>query len=468
MLIACISRPTALQIQKEIEEASSFADLFEIRLDALQEPIEALKRFTKKSLLFTFRKKDEGGVLEIPEKKRQEKIEEALSLEPAYFDIEASTQKEFIEKIAKKYPKTKLIGSYHNFSETPPLLPLFERLQNPHFYALKIALKANSASDFLRLMLFAKEHSKAARLSCISMGEFGRSSRVLGPIVGNFFDYAGLEESFAPLYRYSLKTLYEVYRYPKLNLDTKIYALLGDPVTESIGDTFHNALFEKEGKNSVYIKIKVEKGDLKSVVALIRKLPFQGLSVTMPHKEKILECLDGVDKEALAIGAVNTVFCQGSKWMGTNTDAPGALDAIEKRIEVKGKKMALLGAGGSAKAIAFEAVKRGAILSIYNRTFTKAKKLAKTLTCAAYPLEEFAKQPYEILINTLPFSTDESPVDLEKIDPNAYVLDIIYKPKETAFLKAAIKKGATPIYGEEMFVNQALLQQRIWKNGALA
>lgn len=433
----------------EIGEVGPLVDLVELRLDHF--PIQKKPPYPS---LFTFRKKEEGGALLISEKERLKKIEEYLELGPEYCDLEADTDPAFIERIAKKFPKIRLIGSYHNFSETPSdLTALLQKMKNPHFSIYKIALKANSTADMLRLMLFAQKTKEP--LSVISLGAFGKPSRVIAPIVGSLLNYAGLTED-PELHRYSVKTLLELFHYRKLDRNTQIYALIGDPVEQSPGESFHNPRFKQ---NAVYLKMSLRGVEVREFFELIRELPFGGLSVTIPIKEVVYSEMDQLTPIAKAIGAVNTVSFREGKSIGTNTDAPGALNALEKHLSVQNKKIALLGAGGTARAIAYEAKQRGAQVSIFNRTQTAAKKLAQEFGCEGYTIGELSNVPYDVLINTIPPKSAPIPPLL----PNKVVMDVVYYPKETPLLIAAKKLGCRCVYGDEMFVEQALLQQQEWE-----
>jgi 3-dehydroquinate dehydratase/shikimate dehydrogenase len=438
MLVGSVTDP------HEIDQILPLADLIELRLDHFD--IQKKPLFPS---IFTLRKKEQGGLYHFSEEERLAKIERLLELGPEYCDIEADTDPLFIERIAKKFPKVRLIGSYHDFKETPQDLDaVLAKMKNPHFAIYKIALKANSTADMLRLMLFAK--GVKVPLSVMSMGPFGKPSRVIAPIVGSVLDYSGINEE-TTLHRYSLKTLLELYHYRKLSRDTLIYSLIGDPVEQSPGPAFHNPRFER---NAVYIAMSIKENEAAPCLELIRKLPFGGLSVTIPLKEIVVSDMDEVSPIAKAIGAVNTVTLQNGKMRGTNTDAPGALNAIEKHTSVKEKQIALLGAGGTARAIAFEAKKRGAYVSVFNRTPSRAKEFGYE----GYPLEALQTHPYDILINTLPPKSSFIP----PLIPHKTVMDVVYDPKETPLLTAAKKLGCLCVYGEEMFIEQALLQQKEW------
>lgn len=469
MLAAVIKGPTIGAALAEMNQAAPFADLFELRLDHFEEEaiaqIDQIISQSSQPLIFTFRKKEQGGARDIPENERLRKIERLLELHPAYCDIEADTDPQFIERIAKKHPNVKLIGSYHNFEETPEdLKELLEEMKNPHFSIYKIACFAQSTIDLLYMMIFARDNATKIPMSCISMGEAGQPSRILGPIVGNTIDYAGMEGDESVLFQYSLKVLNEKFHYRSLDLNTEIFALIGDPVAQSPGDQFHNEIFKKENRNAVYVKLRVKSSELPQFYSLFRRLPFKGMSVTIPLKEAIISLLDRIDPIAVAIGAVNTITIANRLTIGTNTDAPGALNAIERHLKVKGKRVAIVGAGGTARAIAHEAKKRGAHVGVFNRTYNRARSLASDLGVVAHHLADLAEFPYDLLVNTIPPDPEgKAPFDFDLIHRSASVMDVVYRPKETAILKAAKQRGCHCIYGEEMFIEQGRLQQIDWK-----
>jgi len=466
MLIAVIKGPTIAIVLAQIEKAKAFADLFELRLDCFSDDaffnLSQIQKASPLPFLFTHREHSQGGKRKISEQKRFQRIETALQRHPSYFDLEADTDPKFIEKMAKKYPKVQFIGSYHNFENTPDDLDaLFSSMQNPHFSFYKIAVMAKSSIDMLRLMAFQREKSKEAPLSCISMGEFGLPSRILGKVVGNRMDYAATEPDEKILHRHSLKTLHDVFHYRALDPKTKIFALLGDPVTQSKGDVFHNQIFHKKKQNAVYVKLRLTSDELSAFFNILPHLPFAGLSITAPLKEKVLPFLDHIDSKAAKIKAVNTVTILKNQKVGTNTDAKGALDVIEKQMKVKGKKIAILGAGGAARGIAFEATQRGAKIFIFNRTISKARQLGEEVGAQSGGLNEVGLHSYDMLINTISqVQKNELKFHFPKCD---IAMDIVYHPRESEMLKTARERGCFCIYGEEMFQSQALLQQSAWE-----
>ncbi|MDE3045796.1 MAG: shikimate dehydrogenase [Verrucomicrobiota bacterium] len=415
----------------------------ELRLDLFSEIPWAFLKERRKHLLLALRRTARRS-----EEEREAVIEQLLALEPPLFDLEGDMRPAFLHRVLAKYPATKFLLSYHNFDETPADLdPIYNNLAKYHAHGYKIATMAHSASDVLRLLLFGRKHSS---LSVIPMGERGAFGRVLGPIVGNRIDYAYLDKPTAPG-QLSVRELSEIYRYSTLNKKTALYGLIGDPVDKSLGHLYHNRLFAEEGRNAVYVKISLKEEELPSFFPLAKEMGFRGLSVTMPLKKKVLPWVDYLDPRAAAIGAVNTLVFTAGQILGSNTDGLGALDAIEKRGAVRGKQLVLLGAGGAARAIAFEAKMRGAEVSIFNRTQAKGRALAEAVG-------GFFGVPdhYDCLINCSP-----EPPSIEPL-PGSLVLDIVYVPRETPLLQRAQKRGCQIIYGDEMFFNQANRQRQLW------
>lgn len=463
MLAAVIVGPTLEDALMEMERSASLADMFEIRLDFFTDEslshIDRIVAETSLPLLFTFRKKSQGGARDLPESLRIEKLRGVLSYFPTFCDLEADTDPALLDQLFQDFPGVKFIGSYHNFEQTPPdLASQFLRMRRPGFSFYKIAVKANSTSDMLRLMLLAKKNE---HLSCISMGEYGRPSRLIGPVVGSAISYASFEEENELLFRYSLRTLHTVFNFSDLNRQTELFALLGDPVEQSPGDLFHNEAFRKQERNALYIKMRVSKEELPEVFPLLRALGFRGLSITIPLKEAILPFLDYLDPDAKAIGAVNTVVWRQGVMQGSNTDGAGALNAIESKVTIKHKRLAILGAGGTARAIAFEAKKRGAHVAIFNRDVKRAIKIGSELGVEAHFLGDVTDYDCNLLINTIP-PQEKNPYP--KLPHFQIAMDVVYHPKETPFLRLAKEQGAICFYGEEMFFAQAKLQQGLWSS----
>jgi shikimate dehydrogenase len=163
---------------------------------------------------------------------------------------------------------------------------------------------------------------------------------------------------------------------------------------------------------------------------------------------------------------VNTIVNNQGRLIGYNTDAPGALEALRTRTTIQGKSVALIGAGGAARAIGFGLVAAGGRLTILNRSRTTGERLATDLQAEFLPLDEWAPNHYEVLINTTPVGmhpdTDATPVAKEDLSKDMVVMDIVYNPLKTRFLKEAAARGCRTINGVAMFVFQGAHQFELW------
>lgn len=246
----------------------------------------------------------------------------------------------------------------------------------------------------------------------------------------------------------------------RFNSATRLYALIGDPVAHSLGPIMHNAAFEKQGINAVYLAFKVE--SVEQAISAIKTLNIAGASITIPHKETVIPLLDEVDPLALSMGAVNTIVNREGKLFGFNTDCMGAVDPLERVCDLKDRRVVVFGAGGASRAVVFGVKQRGAIPFIVNRSKERGKKLADELGATLISSVDVKTVDPEIIVNATSLgmapSTDRIPLDPEILKPSMVVMDVVYTPLETALIQAARKKGCTVIDGMAMFVNQGALQ----------
>jgi shikimate dehydrogenase len=263
-----------------------------------------------------------------------------------------------------------------------------------------------------------------------------------------------------------------------VNGKTRVCAIIGDPVEHSLSPVMHNAAFKKLGLNLVYVAFRVTPTKLKTALLGAKSLGLRGLNVTMPHKNAVMSHLDAVDSTAKYIGAVNTVLNNQGKLIGYNTDGRGAMIALQENgVYPAEKKMVLLGAGGAAKAIAYQAAQDVEELVILNRTPEKAKKLAEALKSFGAKVKggtlssKVLKQELpttDILVNATSVGihpdVDVSPVPSDLLHSNLSVMDIIYNPLEPKLLKDAKSAGAKAVSGIEMLLYQGAVAFEIWTN----
>lgn len=257
-----------------------------------------------------------------------------------------------------------------------------------------------------------------------------------------------------------------------INGTTKLYGILGHPVGHSMSPAMHNAALEAMGINGVYVPMDVRPEDLEAAVTGLRALGFLGLSVTVPHKEAVMACIDEIDPVAERIGAVNTLLFRqrpGEEKItvrGFNTDWLGSNLALAEEMQLAGSRVLVLGAGGAAKGVCFGLVEAGAEVLITNRTEEKGRELAQWLGCTFLPADQLESVHADALVNTT--SVGMHPyVENIAIDPGLLqnfkvVMDIVYAPLETRLLREAARAGCRTIDGLAMLQFQAAVQLKIW------
>jgi shikimate dehydrogenase len=260
--------------------------------------------------------------------------------------------------------------------------------------------------------------------------------------------------------------------------DTKLCAVIGNPVSHSLSPAIHNRAFQELGLDFVYLAFRVE--DVKSAVAGMRALEnFRGLSVTIPHKVSIIQHLDEIAAVDEQIGSINTVVNEGGKLRGFGSDGPGARQAlVEAGVEVAGAPVLILGSGGAARAIGFDLAHRAApsSLVVLGVVEDELEALIRDLrektgvNATGEPLDDQSLErriaESRVLIHATPIGMhpreDECLVPAELMHAELAVMDIVYNPYRTRLLERAEARGLETIPGIEMFVNQALLQFEAW------
>ena len=246
---------------------------------------------------------------------------------------------------------------------------------------------------------------------------------------------------------------------------TALCGIVLHPAAHTRSPAMHNAAYAALGLDAVFLAFDVEPSRLAQAIAGARALGLRQLAVSIPHKESVLALLDEVDETARRIGAVNTVTLRDGRLCGSNTDWIGLARALEREIELAGRRAVVLGAGGTARAATFALRERGARVAVLNRTVERAEALIRELGAEdAGPLDALEKLDYDVLVNTTPvgLASDASPVPPSALRRGAVVLDAVYDPPDTRLLRDARARGARPVSGKWMLIEQAVEQIRLW------
>ncbi len=255
---------------------------------------------------------------------------------------------------------------------------------------------------------------------------------------------------------------------------TKLCAVIGSPVSHSLSPALHNAAFDELDLDFVYVAFRVE--DVKGALAGMRALEnFRGMSVTIPHKIEAMNCVDEIAEVDRSIGSINTIINEQGRLVGFGTDGPGALKAlVDAGVEIDGKSILMLGAGGAARAIAFTLARntglRKLVLMDINESMLQgltADLQAGTGSCiesAVLTDDSLARamEQANIIVNCTPIGMhpreDATLIPAGLFRAGQVVFDIVYNPLETRLLADARSRGLKVISGVEMFINQAVLQ----------
>ena len=247
----------------------------------------------------------------------------------------------------------------------------------------------------------------------------------------------------------------------------KKFAVIGSPVEHSLSPLLHNWIFKTLKIQAEYGKIRVAEKDLPEIIHKINNGNLDGINVTVPHKENIMHFLDEINSRAECIGSVNCIMKSNSKIIGNNTDWFGFSQALQKsEIDINEREVVVFGAGGTSKSIIFSLKQLGVKrIILLNRTFQKAKDLQDDIVIP-YTLDEtenIIKQD-SIIINatSVGMQTNQTLFDLRLINKNQILIDVIYIPQETSFIKLGNKIGAKTLNGLDMFIYQGLASLDLW------
>jgi len=477
-ICVAIQAASPAELMERAEAALADSRFLELRLDSLTKPAAALPKVTEflaahrdATVIATCRRKSLGGHFDGSLKAELEVLSAAAEAGCQIVDLEVESAEEAaprqLDQLRAKLREagTALLVSFHDFSRTKALDKAAARIEafQPDF--VKVVSTAKSLADNLAVLKLIAERSLSAQVVGIAMGEEGLISRVLGPRTGAAFTFASSADGAetAPG-QVTARTLLDLYRLDCLDHATRIFGVAGNPIHHSLSPLMQNTAFRRENVNAVLLPLKVRALD--DLLTLVRELPLAGCAVTMPLKQEVLPHLATSDPLTSKIGACNTLrIGTDGKIVGFNTDVAGVVRPLEKRLKLKGARIAVVGAGGAARAGVFGLVDQGAEVFICNVVHEDAVKLARQAKAHVMKQTLLAKERFDVLINATPcgMAGNKTPLPIAENELNAaLVMDMVYNPLETPLLKLAKERGIPVISGMEMFVQQGARQFEIW------
>lgn len=484
--------PNASELSETVARAAKLADVIELRLDCLEDGQleDAFARLagiiskTPLHFIITNRPAGQGGRRTLDAHERldfwrvtSELLHETDASERVYADVELDLlESPHVERLRGLLEGFTLICSHHDFQRTADLGALYERMARTGARVLKVAAHAEDSADCARVLgLIERARRDGLEMIAVSMGEAGLPTRVLATAFGAALTYGSLEagRETAPG-QLSARELRELYRVRELNRETAVMGLVGSPVAHSLSPHMHNAAFAARGLNAVYIPFEVS--DVSAFTRRMARPPtrelewnLRGFSVTAPHKSSIVEHLDWVEPLASEIGAVNTVVVEGAELRGYNTDARAALAPLEEQIDLRGARVAVIGAGGVARALLWGLRSRGARATVFARDPERAHETAESFGAEIEQAEGASFGGFDLVVNATPLGTrgaleDETPATVTQLRGARFAYDLVYNPASTRFIREARDAGCETLGGLAMLVAQAAAQFELWTN----
>jgi 3-dehydroquinate dehydratase/shikimate dehydrogenase len=456
LLCVTVTAPTTAELRRKRDEVVD-ADLVELRLDSVTDPnVAGALAGRRLPTIITCRPTWEGGQFRGSEDERRSLLREALVKGAEYVDVEWKAN--FADILAETAGR-RVVISMHDFDGVPDdLAAQAQAMRATGAEIIKLAVKTQRLSDCLPLLDLGAQVGRDGVI-LIGMGDCGLATRVLARRFGSRWTYAGLERQVGQL---TPAELVESYRFRSITEATEIYGVVGSPLTHSASPAMHNAAFGSIGRDAVYLPFPAADAD--DFVTFARALGVRGASVTIPFKIALWDRVDEADAVARRIGAINTIREIDGRWIGGNTDATAFLRPLRERVPLAGTRVAVLGAGGAARAVVAALAGTEACVSVHARNRAQAEEVSMTASGAVGPMPP-EPGSWDLLVNCTPVgmfpNVDATPIAAAALT-GRYVYDLIYNPTRTRLLREAAAAGCHTIGGLEMLVAQALEQFEWW------
>jgi 3-dehydroquinate dehydratase/shikimate dehydrogenase len=468
-----------------LEKYRRYVDMAELRVDCL-DPDERflIRRFPGQAglpVILTVRREKDGGKYVGGEGARIRLLSEGIAFAEAdrrqnfaYVDMEEDLNVPSLEEAARTFG-TRIIRSWHNFSGIgEDMAGKIRRLCRTGDELAKVAVMPQGSEDLLQVVKAARETRGVDKI-LLCMGHYGVFTRILAEKLGSQISFTtAFNEEDAPSAgpgQLDPRELVELYRFRKITADTLVFGVTGFPLTVSDSPRFFNTIFGMEETDAVYVPFPTD--SVPALIKLAEDLDVQGLSVTVPYKEKVLSHLSHQSHEVETVGACNTLVRSPQGWAGYNTDIQGFSDSLLEFVgkkNLKGKKITIIGAGGAARAVTAEIFRLAGKALVLNRTLTRARELAQPYKFLWGGLDRegvanMAKYS-DIIIQTTPAGMQGNPASdpLETYDFSGreMVMDLVYKPEITPFLNRAQAAGCPILNGYDMLIRQARHQYTLF------
>jgi len=458
LLCATVTAATTAELRRK-RDAVRDADLVELRLDSVSDPdVAAALDGRRRPVIVTCRPTWEGGGFKGSEEERKQILSDALAQGAEYVDVEWRAQ--FNDLVARTGGK-RIVLSAHDFHAVPiDLTSRVHAMRSTGAEVVKIAAATTSLSDCIPLLELGSGSGGGERgLVVIGMGPFGFATRVLATRFGSRWTYAGALDDIGQV---SAPTLLHGYHFRSISDSTAIYGIAGGSVAHSVSPSMHNAAFRAARVDAVYLPLPAASAE--DFNRFARAIGISGASVTIPLKVALLRYVDEVYSVARRIGAINTIKVVAPVCTRLGWKSNLLLEPLLERVSPARLRVAVLGAGGAARAVCVALASTGCTVRLHARKRAQAEEVATLVPIEVGP---WPPEPgsWDLLVNCTPVGlyprVDDTPVPKEQLT-GRYVYDLLYNPPATRLLRDAAAVGCRTIGGLDMLVAQAQAQFRWW------
>jgi 3-dehydroquinate dehydratase/shikimate dehydrogenase len=449
----------------ELASLPAAVEWLEVRADLVGDlDVDWLRTHFRGNLLYSLRSKAEGGSFEGSQSERRRRL---LENARRYDFIQLEGERDLDAALLEKLPPTKRVISWHGpATSSIELARRLEKFSAAEARIYKLVPESEQSGDELAALSLL---SRARRRDLIAYTE-GKSSfwsRFVAPHLGLPMVFGTIGKHPGRACDPSVTQLIEDYQLPDLKPLREIYGIVGDPVQHSLSPRLHNAAYRALGYPALFVPFHVEsfgdfwrevveEGTLDSLGITMR-----GFTVASPHKEAALRRASATTQMVKRAGSTNLFVRNNGTWRADTTDPEGVVEAIRRRgIALEGKKVAVVGCGGSGRAIAAALDQAGAKVTLVNRGLERGMRAIELLGLPFVPLSEFSVEGYSVIVNATPLGRDngDSPFKLKSLNEDAVIVDLVYGSKTTSLIAGAKAMGRTTIDGREVLFLQVRRQ----------
>lgn len=464
-----IATATRVPSAQDLAALPDGVDWIEIRADQTGELADdalGSVRASGRKLLYTLRSRAEGGGYEASDRRRHDRLIAAA----AKFDlVDLEADRDLDESVLEAIPAERRLLSWHGGVQSLDELKdrVAEMSRTPARWYKLIPEAMQPGDEVTPLMLLGS----LGRRDVVSFasGPIASWTRPVAPRFGAPLVYGALDgESPGAAGQMSIRRLVDDFDLPRLWPVDQLRGVAGCPIDHSLSPRLHNRAYRDAGLDALYLPFHVEHfGDFWLDVVESRRLgmlgiPITGLSVTAPHKAVALAVSGASSPLAESLGGANTLTLTEGVWEAETTDPFGVAEPIRRRgIDLSGRPVAVVGAGGAGRAAAAALDHLGAEVILFNRNETRGREAAKRLHLSFRPLHDLNPGSFRALVHATSLGREAetpAPIDVGRIERGAVVIDLVYGPRPTALIEAAERAGAVTIDGREVLLWQASKQ----------